>query len=77
MLQEDVVGYVQKAVGSKWERAECTPRGPWCDDPILLKMPRTDDFTRLILVVVLPPLITFVLGAALYWALAGFKRGAA
>jgi hypothetical protein len=52
-------------------------RGPWCNDPIQLKMPRTDDFTRLILDVVLPPLIAFVLGASLYWALAGLKRGVA
>jgi hypothetical protein len=76
--KEDVVDYVKKAVGSKWERAECTPRGPWwCDDPILLKMPRTDNFTRLIMVVVLPPIVIFVLGVSLYWALAGFKRGVA
>jgi hypothetical protein len=56
--QEGVVDYVQKAVGPKWARAECTPRGPWCNDPIQLKMPRTDDFARLIVILILPPEIT-------------------
>ena len=75
--QEDVVAYAKKAAGSDWER-ECTkePRGPWCDNPMFLKMPRTDDFTKLIIGVVLPPMSILILGASFCWALAGFKRGA-
>jgi hypothetical protein len=72
---QDIVAYVQKAVGSKWQHADCTKeaRGPWCDYPTQLKMPRDYGAAKLVIIALLPPTLLLIFGASVYWALAGFR----
>lgn len=72
-----IVDFAKKTGDTK--RADCRTGhpGPWCDDPISLKMPRNDDIGRVALVAILPPILLLVFGASVYWALAGFRSGVA
>lgn len=76
---EAVVAYVKQTVDLDKPRPECTKEkwGPWCDYPLRLKMPRTDDYTKLMAVAALPPIALLLLGASLYWVFAGFKQNPA
>lgn len=49
-------------------------RGPWCDYPVKLEMPRRFDISPAIYVALGPPLVCLILGSGLYWAASGFRR---
>jgi hypothetical protein len=62
---QGVADYVEKVLGF---RPDCLkdPRGPWCDCPKVSTMPR--DYTKLIAILLLPPMILLALGSSIYWA---------
>jgi hypothetical protein len=58
------------------QRTDCSEnkRGPWCDYPVKLQMPRKATDPTMIYVALGVPAGTLLIGAALYWALSGFRR---
>lgn len=58
-------------VGQQHARKDCDgeKKGPWCNDPIRLEMPRRFDISLTIYAALGPPLVCLVLGSGLYWAI--------
>lgn len=68
---EQVVAFAQQN-----QRTDCSEnkRGPWCDFPAKLQMPRKAmDLIMLSLAFGLPA-AAFLIGAGSFWALSGFRR---
>lgn len=68
---EQVVAFAQQN-----QRTDCSEnkRGPWCDFPVKLQMPRKAIDPTMIYAALCIPAGTLLIGAALYWALSGFRR---
>jgi hypothetical protein len=58
------------------KRTDCTENksGPWCDYAAKLQMPRKPIDPTMIYAALGVPAGTLLIGAALYWALSGFRR---
>lgn len=71
--ESEVVAFAQKN-----QRSECTEikTGPWCSHPVKLQMPRGPFDWFLVYTAVGAPVVVLLLGAALYWAVSGFRRSA-
>jgi hypothetical protein len=57
-------------------RADCSEEktGPWCSYPVKLEMPSKAIDPSMIYVAIGVPAGALLIGAALYWALLGFRR---
>jgi hypothetical protein len=69
--QEQVVAFAQQN-----QRTDCSEskRGPWCDYPAKLEMPRkATDFTIVYFALGIPA-GALLIGGGFFWALSGFRR---
>lgn len=59
------------------KRADCSQNsGPWCIYPVKLKMPEDPIDSAAVYAAIGVPTAVFLLGAALFWAISGFRQRA-
>jgi len=70
---EEVVAFAQKN-----QRTDCSEnkRGPWCDYPVKLEMPRKAPGLTMLYVAIGVPAGALLIGGGFFWALSGFRRTA-
>lgn len=71
----EIIEFAKTTLGDKWQRPECSKekRGPWCEIPVKMKMPREYFSWSIFGLLFGVPAFLFAFGAAIYWSLAGFK----
>ena len=69
--QEAVIAFAQQNA-----RIDCSEskRGPWCDHPVKLQMPREEIKLTAIYLAFGVPAAALLVGYGLFWALSGFRR---